>query len=332
MATFPERPLGKIVFANNSTPNFKLDRVAAYRRLILRIVINITTLAAAPTYREDALLRLIKNVKITRNGHDVKYSLSSRMMYYIEKLTKGTAPHKIDPPTAVSTTADAILVLMVDFASNKTNEKDVSAILKGKGLDQLDLDIQFGDNTDLASANAPTINLGAAVSFVEIEVKEVVGDVVTADGKAVDVLDSAPLDIREIEREVVLDDSAHSSFDSDTQKENVTPAPANILANLLMPVDSSNNKSNTIITSFKIQREVGSPVRIIERTFNSLREENKTEYAQETLETGIVYLDYLDKLAVGLVNNGNEGDVKYRILKIASTSAKLRLASIYVSV
>lgn len=330
MATFPERPIGSMTIALNSTVNFKLDRVAAYRYLILRFVVNLTTGATAPTYLEDALLKFIKNVKITRNGSDVKFSVSGRTMYLAEKIEKGTTPQKVDPTSSTTTTANATVQLIVDFASNRDNEKDVSALLIAKTLSQLDLDITFGDATTLASANAPTINLGSSTSFVTIEAKEVIGDIITTDGKQVDVLDSNPIDIYSIERTVPLDNAAHVSFDGDSQKENVTPAPSNILQNLFIVTDNNNAKSDAIITSLKIQREVGSPVRVIEKSYSVAHEETKNRYKQESLDVGVVFWDYLDKLAVGLINNGNEGDVKYRFLKASSTSANLVLLTRYV--
>lgn len=331
MATFPQRPLGSMTIALSSTVNFKLDRVAAYRRLTLKFVVNITTGASAPTYTEDALLRFIKQVKITRNGSDVKFVASAKAMFYVEKYEKGTAPYKVDPTTATTTTANAVVFLTIDFASNRKNIKDVSAVMKAKGLSQLDLDITFGAASDIASANAPTINTGATTSFVEIQCTEVIGDVVDSSGATVDVLASNPIDLRFQEQLIALDNSAHSSFDSDTQAINVTPAPATIVTEMFMWEDSSNNKSDTICTALKIQREVGAPVRIIEGSYDTLHQEVKAEYSQEALDTGIIFFDYLDKLAIGLINNGNEGDLKYRILKASSTTATLRRITRYVS-
>ena len=325
MATFPERKLGNITIANSTPVNFKLDRVAAYRWILLRFVLNLTTGATAPTYKEDALLRYFKKIKITRDGSDVKFDCSAKTTYYLAEKEKGTTPFKTDPTSATSTTADAILDLRIDFATNRINDKDVSALLKAKGLAQLDLDITFGDNSDLASANAPTINLGAAVSYVEVYCKEVIGEVVTSDDKVVDVLDSDPIDYYELERLIPLDNAAHVSMPNDTQKENVTPAPANLTANLFIVEDSSQNKSDAILTDIVIQKEVGNVVNIINRGWKSLREEQKTELQQESLATGVVLLDYIDRLGAGLLNDGNEGDIKYRFLKASSTSAQIRL-------
>lgn len=331
MATFPSRPLGSMTIATGLV-NFKLDRVAAYRRITLKFVVNLTTATTPPTYNDDPLLAFIKQIQIVRNGADVKFNLSGKSMYYLEQTEKGTAPYYVAPTASGSTTANAIVFLMMDFASNRKNIKDVSAVMPAKPLSQLDLNITFGTNADIASANAPTINLGATTSFVEIQCTEVVGQVIDSTGAKVDILNSNPIDMRTIEQSIVLDAGGHTSYDADTQPINETPAPSTILAEMFIVLDDDTVKTDGILTSIKVQQEVGAPVRIIEGSYDTLHQENKAEYSQETLVTGLIFLDYLDKLAVGLINNGNEGDIKLRLLMAVAEGGGTLLRTVrYVS-
>jgi len=292
----------------------------AIRAIVLRFFVEIVNAASVPVLIEDDILKIIKKVKLTRNGSNVKYDMDGRMMFYVEKLTKGTAPDKVAPSVAMSATATAEVTLRIDFATNRLNQRDTSALLKTRGprLSSLVLEITWGDIADVESANPGVITV--ANSGVEVALEEVTGTT-TQGGAEVDVNtpDYTPIDYIETTRSIDLELAAKTSFDNDTQKENVIPAPSNLVSNLML-VDDAAVRSDALITDFKIQRESPFQKRIIQRRWGHFVKENKAEYSQETRSVGIAYFDYVDLLGIGLINNGAEGDVKYRFLKIASAS------------
>ena len=308
------RPIGSVPFVVNSEQTLEIPRDKPIRRMILRFIINLTNGGTPPTFIEDDILKLIKKIRLVENGSDNKVNLPARTMFFVEQFEKGTRPFKIDPETGAGVTADAIVTLQMDFASDRLNENDLSALLQSRRLSSLDLEIDWGDAADIASANAPTINAG--VSECEVEIREVSGTI-RRENRDISVFDLDTIDIIE-QTEILPIDANHDSFDSDTLPKDVKPAPANILTNMFIVLDDG-VRSNARVTDFKTQRESPDTVRILERTFNSLFEATKTEYAQEALPTGVLYVDWVDKLAGGLINAGNEGDIKFRFLTAGIT-------------
>lgn len=282
----------------------------------MRFILNLTTTPSAPTYTEDDILNVIKKIRCVLNGNDNKFNTNARLWFYVEEYEKSTLCRKIAPTSSVSTTADAEVVLIADFAQERLNEDDISALLPARRFASIRLEIDWGGTTDLATANAPSINVS---SRCLVEIREATGEdkvLINDKEETINIDDMNFLDIRE-GMDTIPIDANYNSFDSSSLKKNVIPAPAQIRTHLLMIRDEtapSGNKSNALLTDIKVQKEVGRPRNILQRTFFSLFGEQKVEYALETLPNGIIYIDWLQKLIGGLINSGNEGDVKFRFL------------------
>jgi len=313
---FNERPIGQIDYITNFTKFLDIPRDRAIRRIVMRFLIDHTTGGVAPTYTEDNILNVIKKIRLVLNGNDNKFNVNARLWYYVEQFEKETVVHFIAPTSAISTNAVAEVVLIADFAQDRTNEDDVSSLLPARRFASIRLEIDWGGTTDLATANAPTINVA---SRCLVEIREVTGEdtILINDQPQTKNLDDMDFtDIRE-GMDTVPIDANYGSFDNSTLKKNVIPAPAQIRTQLLMVRDQTapaGNKSNALVTDIKLQKEVGRTRNFLQRTFHSLRGEQKVEYALETLPTGIIYLDYMDKFINGIINSGNEGDIKFRFL------------------
>ena len=322
MADFTQRPFTSIDFVTDDEKKINLPRDMAFRRIVLRFLIEIVNGASVPTLKEDDVLNIIKKVRIVRNGSNVKYDMTGRMMFFTEKNTKGTDPEKILPSLGISATSVAEVTMQIDFATSRKNQRDTSALLKTRGprLSSLTLGITFGNINDIHATNPGTITV--ANSSVQVQLEEVTGTVVIR-GAEVDVNSEAykPVDYIETTRTIDLETQAKTSFDNDTQKENVIPAPANLVANGFMVLDDNSGapiKDDTFITDIKIQRESPFQKRIIQNRWLTAVKENKVEHELEVRDVGFLYWDYVDVLGIGLINNGAEGDVKYRFLKIAT--------------
>lgn len=313
---FNERPIGQIDYVTNFTKFLDIPRDRAIRRMVMRFILNLTTGGVAPTYTEDDILNVIKKIRCVLNGNDNKFNTSARLWFYVEEFEKSTEVRRVAPTSSVSTTADSEVVLIADFAQQRLNEDDISALLPARRFASIRLEIDWGGTTDLATANAPTIN---ASSRCLVEIREATGeDVILINGeeKKTKIDDMNFQDIRE-GMDTLPIDANYTSFDNSTLKKNVIPAPAQIRTHLLLVRDEtapSGNKSNALLTDIKIQKEVGRARNILQRTFLSLFGEQKVEYALEALPTGVIYIDWMDKLIGGLINSGNEGDVKFRFL------------------
>ena len=313
---FNERPIGQIDYVTNFTKFLDIPRDRAIRRIVMRFILNLTTTATTPTYTEDDILNVIKKIRLVQNGNDNKFNTSARLWFYVEEFEKSTQVRRVAPTASVSTTADAEVVLIADFAQQRLNEDDISALLPARRFASIRLEIDWGGTADLATANAPSINVA---SRCLVEIREVTGEddiLINGNVEKKNIDDMDFIDIRE-GMDTLPIDANFTSFDSSTLKKNVIPAPAQIRTHLLLVRDETapaGNKSNALVTDIKVQKEVGRARNILQRTFLSLFGEQKVEYALETLPTGIVYLDWMDKLVGGLLNSGNEGDVKFRFL------------------
>jgi hypothetical protein len=319
MTEWQERPVGTIAFAASSKGTLDIPRDNPIRRIIMRFRFGLTTGASAPTYKEDDILNLITKIRLVMEGNENKFNISGRLWWFLEKFEKKTKPYYVAPPTAISTTADSIVTLIADFATDRTDENDITALLMAQDMGSLKLEIDWGASTDLASANAPTIN----ASECTVEIREALAAPITVDPQTrqYKIGDRNLRDIREIQDSIPLS-ASKTSYDSSSVAANVTPTNATIMTHLLLVrVASNNTKSDALVTSIKLQREKGGKFPIIERAYNLLREETKPEYSQETLDTGILYLDWVDKLEGGLISTGNEGDLKIRMLTSATVAS-----------
>lgn len=321
MLQWTERPIGKIVYSSDGNEHsLDIPRDNAIRRIYLRFDINLTNGATGPTFVEDDIMRLIKKIRIEENGSDNRINLNARMWYYVEYYEKQTKPQYTAPVTTISTTYDAYVTLIADFATDRDNEYDISAILQTSTLSSLILYLTWGLNTDIASANAPTIN---AATACEVEIREVFGsfdwnkpDGSTASG--VDVNDPTQYQPKYFkETFTTLDiDANHSSFDDDSLPFDVAPTPANLISQALMVLDQNGDKNNTLVTQFKVQRESPYQLRYIQRKFLSMWDSSKVQHKlAEGLATGFLFLDWIQiSGGSGLINNTKSGDVKYRYL------------------
>lgn len=327
MLQWTERPIGTIAYASDGNEHpLDIPRDNAIRRIYMRTDVNLTNGASAPTFKEDDIMNIIKKIRIEEDGANNRINLNARLWYYIEYYEKSSKPQYTAPVTTVSTTYDAFVTLVADFATDRDNEYDISAILQTSALSSLKLWVTWGLATDIASANQPTVN---ASTNMEIEIREVFGtfdwtkpDGTTATG--VDINDPTqyqPKRYTETFTTVTID-ANHSSFDADTLPYNVAPTPSTIVSQAIMVLDQNNLKNNTLVTDFKVQRESPYQLRHIQRKWFSMWDSLKVQQKlEEGTVTGFIFLDWIQiSGGSGLVNNTKDGDIKYRFL-IANYSA-----------
>lgn len=321
MLQWTERPIGSISYASDGNEHgLDIPRDNAIRRIYLRTDVNLTNTATAPTFKEDDIFNIIKKIRIEEDGSYNRINLNGRMWYYIEYYEKSSKPQYTAPVTTVSTTYDAFVTLVADFATDRDNEYDISALLQTKKLSSLKLWVTWGLATDIASANAPTVN---ASTNIEVEIREVFGtfDWIKPDGSTASGVDINNPDEYTPKRftetfSTVTIDANHSSFDNDTFNVNVAPTPSTIVAHALMVLDQNGLKNNSLVTDLKVQRESPYQLRHIQRKFLSMWDSLKVQHKlEEGLATGFLLLDWIQiSGGSGLVNNTKDGDIKYRFL------------------
>lgn len=325
MLNWTERPIGSIAYSNDGLEHsIDIPRDNAIRRVIMRTDFNLTNPAAAPTLTEDDILNAVKRIRIEEDGDTNRINLSARLWFYIEYSEKEAKPQYVAPITTVSTTYDATVTLIADFATQRENEFDISAVLQTSKLSTLKLFVTWGLAADIASANAPTIN---AASAMEVEIREVFGTFdwthLDADGNSVtdnNVDINNPIQYqpkRFTENFTTLKiDANHAGFDDDSLPFNVAPTPSNIVAQALMVLDQNNLKNNALVTQFKVARESPYQLRHTQRKWLSKWDGQKAQQRlSEGNPIGFIFMDWIEiSGGSGLINNTKDGDVKYRFL------------------
>lgn len=321
-----ERPIDTIAFDEESEKSIDVPRDNPIRRIMCEFYVEFVN-GTSPVETDDGLLELLENIKLQMDGKDLKFSKSGRQWFYLEKDDKKTAPYRTTFTTTNSATHTEKVVLIHDFASDPLDRQDITALLPAQRMSSLKLIANFGSASDV-STNISSIT--DANSGINVEIREVSGTVDTGNG----VIDIGSMPFADIREDAKVDGipASKTSFDTSTFKVDVTPAPANILKNLFIVLDSD-VRSNAFITDIKIQKEKGGKKTLIHRKWNMAWAERKTEQGLESVTTGILVFDYVDIFGGGLVNRGNEGDVRYRFLTGASTEAtdNLEIVSRYIT-
>ena len=325
-----ERPIDSIAFDESVTKKIDVPRDNPIRRIVCEFFIEIVNGTTPLVATDDDILEIVQTAKLVVNGADTKFIKSGRQWFYIEKDDKGTAPQKDALTLTASVTTTHRFTLVHDFASDPLDRQDITALLPANRLSSLTLEITYGALSDVSSSDLEGASITDANSGVDVEIREVSGTVDRA-GSSLDIADLPFADIREINDATGIPPSK-TSFDASTFKKDVTPAPANILKQLFLVLDSD-VRSDAFITEVKIQREKGGNRRLYHRTYTSLRTERKTEQSLESITTGVFALDYVDIFGRGLINRGNEGDIRFRFLTGASTEADddLEILTRYIS-
>ena len=154
---FREIPVGTVPFLINDTGVLKIPRVNAIRKIMLRLFIEVVSIATEPVEVEDTILKAIKKIRLVFDGDENKINVDARKLFYVEKIEKGTEPPtNKDDDQSTSTTKTWYVNLNIDFATNRLDETDISALLPARKFSKLDLEIDWGYIDDMFSVTTAT--------------------------------------------------------------------------------------------------------------------------------------------------------------------------------
>ncbi len=303
-----ERPIKTLTLSDDTAENIlELPQDAAYRWIHGRVIFDLSNGANVPTLKENDILNYVKAIGIRRNGRLYKFRLPLHFMHVLETIKKGKAPYKKDPvTTANEDNYEAIADFTIDFARNILNDSDISALLQTKNLSNLELVVQTGNKGDIASANAPTINSAK----IELEIREYFGDV-----NGLDINDDRDgvkmTDVIQV-TEVHNLETGRTQFDKLAQNIDLVASAA--LLEQMLVVKDNGVLSDSRVTDVKYARvrpTAGFPKRdFVERSWNALNEKNVTGYALDSKLTGVVYINWVEKLgSLGLVTRSKSYDL-----------------------
>lgn len=324
MATPNERTETNMTLVDNEPLNIKkLGLDGAYRWLVLTLTLNMTNGGISPTFKEDGFFKYFTAVGIRRNGKTFKFNQPLRFAFKKQTADLGTQPFYQAPITTASATYDAIAQYTIHFAENILDENDVSALLQTGKLTNLELVISTGDVTDIASANAPTINSRT----VEIEIRDFTGK--GRNGGDINNPDEEKMtDIFELVEEIDLE-VGKTSFTKLTQDIDMVSG-SNILehAGLVLDNDLASNDRVTDLRTWNVTPRSSD----LENNFKALNRKTKTDYGLENTITGFFKIDWQEKLGrTGFVTGAKSKELLQLLTNgIVATQDKILLYTKFV--
>lgn len=335
-----ERPLSlNLEYKLNDTGRVEIDRDNLIRRLVLQFEITLDTpaaMTAGTTPIEDDILNVVKKIRLVMDADDNKFNIDLTKWLIVEQIEKGTIPQRdaLSIPAAGNTSTH-VVVVNADFAIFRQQLADIQALLDAPNKSSLNLEIDWGDITDVLEVPNDTTVL-AASTLVRINLVEVFDD---EGAEATAKLAASPFtDLRE-GTEAFEVTQAFTSFDDSILQKQVEPTPSRIRTHLLVTkeditsVSGSPTRQNDIITQLKVENVKGNGEKIFQSRFDTAHFNNKSEYGIESLFTGALYIDWVDQRRGGLANFVAEA-VKWRFLTnapVATETDEIQLYKRYIS-
>jgi len=304
----------KISFVKNDSARIEIPQDNLIRRISLLFTIGLTSGASAgSTPKEDGYLNAVKKIRLEMGGDENKVNVDAVKLFYFETFMKGAKP-SLDAVVIPAATNSNIkkFQLNLDFAQSPQNLNDISALIDSEALSSLDLVIDWGSISDILSTVSNT-TIDASTTKCDVTLTEVFED----EGK---VIDGTFKDIRiGVDKFTVT--KANTSFDDSIQEEDITPTRSNIRSTMLLTRLDTGVKDNGIIDQLKVENVKGSGSKLYQSIFDEAQRENKPEYSLENQDTGLLFIDWLDRLRNGL-GNFDANALKWRFLTAAPAAGK----------
>lgn len=315
---FRDLPQSTIAFTPNEKVTFKIPRVNAIRWIDMRFFIEIVSGGSEPAEIQDTILNIIKKVKLIIDDDDTKINVDGRKLFFLEKIEKGTEPtNNKDDDQSTSVTKQWYVQMRLDFANNRLSESDVSALLPARLFSKLDLEIEWGDEDDMFSANPGTLTVANSGCKIAIrEAFDTENKVAFAKGQA-----GGGFDDFRLTTNVIDVDATHTNLTDDALENAIRPGNRLISKHLIMTKDSGGDRVDDAIEKLLLEDTRGAGKSLIKSDWDMLNGYLKAEYQLESLDAGIAYLDYLDKLA-GFLAIDAESSIMWKIQNIAPTGTE----------
>lgn len=300
-----------IVFEANKTKSIKIPRNRFLREIQLRLEAKLVNGNPGPTLQEDNPLGLVKRIRLVKNGKDIIFDVPMAERYYEMQYVQGTAPERVQHSATASATSTAIAEVTIDFSVDENNAEDISALLPAANFTDLELQIDWGTNTDLSTANHGTITVADTfmkVSLVEAEVtKTDLAALAAAMGGEAKMLQKM---VRLQEFDVT---AVQNNFNF---SKNLTVGQL-IQRHLVKTTDNS-LRSDALVSRFRFRQSSPVQTDLEDRLFTHSQAKDKRRFKVESVVKGITIVNWEDKGFLDLTNL-KEGDVKYEQNNIAPT-------------
>jgi len=309
-----------IPFLANSTKTMKIPRNRFIREIQLRIEIVAVNGGTGPTLNEDNPMGIVKRIRLIKNGKDIIFDTEMALRFYSMKYIRGTEPDRAQTSTVNSATSTSVAEVSIDFSVDENNEEDISALLPAANFTDLELQVDWGTNTDLATANAPTITVASSLMRVSVVEAEVTTQDLAALAEAMG--GEAKMLSKMVRQQDFTVDATYNNFQF---SKNINVGSL-VQRHTIRVVDNS-LRADTLVSRFRFKQYSPVQTDLEDRLWTSSQSKDKRRFSVETLIRGITILNWEDKGFLDLTNL-KEGDVKYEHNNVAQTgTAKVSLVS-----
>lgn len=318
MIEFRNLPATTMAYLANDKVTLKVPRVNGIRWIDLGFFVEIVSGVSEPAEIQDTILNIIKRVKLILDGDENKINVDGRKLFFLEKLEKGTEPAtNKDDNQSTSATKTWFVQLRLDFATNRLSEKDASALLPARLYGKLDLEIEWGDENDMFSANPGTLTV--ANSGCKVQIREAFdpdNKIAFAKGQ----VGKGFADFRLTTNSVDVD-AVHTNLSDDALEHAIKPGNRLISKHLILTKDSSGIRQDDVIEKLELVDTRGSGKTLFRSDWDILNRRLKAEYQLESLDAGISFHDYIDELDKFLAIDA-EQSILWKVQNIAPTGTE----------
>lgn len=262
------RKLGVIDFVSNKLKSLEngLPRNYEYYRLMLRLTADITIAAGGATAYTEAFWKLLKRVEVVANGNIVIKSFDGPAIGRLAQFFHEKLPNYSAVPTAEGANQTFAALLPIDFAMPRSI-KPVDTLLNGPLFSSLDLNILWGSETDMYSANADKATINSAE--VEVESLEEV---------SAQVFGGLVHKVHTLEKEVT----------ASTSKFEIPLNGVTKYRGFLIHSEVDGNPNNSVINSIQL-KDGGNIMR--DNDWANLQDANYSDHKLAAVPTGYAFID-----------------------------------------
>lgn len=319
-----------VKFSKDNLTFIKIPRDNPLRRISLDFAIVLESGGVIATGAlEDALLKLVKEIRLVRNGSDNKIDVDLLSYFYASAMQVGVQPYRDSfAIPGINATGTAMHVnITFDFAKFKNDLGDLSALLNAPDLESLNLKIQWGSIVDMVTAVQNTTVASATqcnVSIIEVyddeNKTEELGNLLA---NAVDYIEA-------VETFDVV--KANTSFPGSQQSEKIQPVPHihEISTFITQAVSATDvvTRSDKVITVAKVANVTSGGETIFVEKWDDLHRRMKSDFALDTDIVGVVSFDW-DTLRRGGLRVIEDDAIKWFFQTLAPATGKANKIKVY---
>lgn len=236
---------------------------------------------------QDGLLKLVKEMRLVRNGSDNKIDVDLKSYFYASAMQLGVQPSRDVIPDPATFVNFFKVAFTFDFAKFKNDLGDLNHLLNAPDLESLNLKIQWGSIADIfTTPNVTTIDATTSIKVSIIEVYDDQGkkeELANLLGNAIDYLEAVEtFDVTKV----------NDSFPGSQQTEKIQPVPHIHEITTFITSLNDETRSDDVIDILKVANVTSGGETILIENWDDYRARIKSDFALDTNIVGVLPIDW----------------------------------------